>query len=202
MRRFDEYEAQKPEARWEKLPQHARANFTVGVLGLGVLGGEVAKALIALGVPVRGYSRTAKSIEGIDVYAGEAQFDHFLDGVRLLINLLPHTPDTEGILNARTFGKLAKGAYLVNVARGAHLVDADLLAALDSGQLTAATLDVFHTEPLPQAHPFWNHPRITITPHVSAETLREESIVQIAAKIKALARGEKISGIVDFARGY
>jgi glyoxylate/hydroxypyruvate reductase A len=202
LRRFDEYDALQRERRWEKLPQHARESCTVGVLGLGVLGAEVAKGLLKLGVPVRGYSRSPKMIEGVQVHAGPDQFDAFLDGVKVLINLLPHTPDTEGILNARAFGRLARGAYLVNVARGPHLVDADLLAALDSGQIGAATLDVFHTEPLPQDHPFWTHPRVSVTPHISAETLREESIVQIAGKIKALARGEPISGIVDFTRGY
>ncbi|WP_250508467.1 glyoxylate/hydroxypyruvate reductase A [Caballeronia sp. GACF4] len=202
LRRFDEYEALQREGRWQKLTQHARASFTVGVLGLGVLGGEVARGLLKLGVPVRGYSRTAKTIEGVEVYAGPERFDAFLDGVRVLVNLLPHTPDTEGILNARTFAKLARGAYLVNVARGPHLVDDDLLAALDSGQLAAATLDVFHVEPLAKEHPFWKHPRVSVTPHISAETLREESIVQIAEKIKALSRGETIGGIVDFSRGY
>ncbi|MDR5803321.1 glyoxylate/hydroxypyruvate reductase A [Caballeronia sp. LZ001] len=202
LRRFDEYEALQREGRWRKLTQHARASFTVGVLGLGVLGGEVARGLLELGVPVRGYSRTAKTIEGVEVYAGPERFDAFLDGVHVLVNLLPHTPDTEGILNARTFSKLARGAYLVNVARGPHLVDDDLLAALDSGQLAAATLDVFHVEPLAKEHPFWKHPRVSVTPHISAETLREESIVQIAAKIKALSRGETIGGIVDFSRGY
>ncbi|WP_321794155.1 glyoxylate/hydroxypyruvate reductase A [Caballeronia sp. J97] len=202
LRRFDEYDALQREGRWEKLPQHARATFTVGVLGLGVLGAEVAKGLLKHGVPVRGYSRSPKTIESVQVFAGADQFDAFLDGAKVLINLLPHTPDTEGILNARTFGKLARGAYLVNVARGPHLVDADLIAALDNGQIAAATLDVFHTEPLPRDHPFWTHPRVSVTPHISAETLREESIVQIAGKIKALARGEPISGIVDFKRGY
>ena len=202
MRRFDEYEALKREGRWERLPQHARASFTVGVLGLGVRGGEVAKGLLKLGVPVRGYSRTPKTIEGVQVHAGPEQLDAFLDGVKVLINLLPHTPDTEGILNASTFDRLARGAYLVNVARGPHLVDDDLLSALDRGQIAAATLDVFHTEPLPQDHPFWKHPRVSVTPHISAETLREESIVQIADKIRKLARGEPISGIVDFRRGY
>ncbi len=202
MRRFDEYEALQREGRWEKLTQHARKDFTVGVLGLGVLGAEVAQGLRRLGVSVRGYSRTAKDIEGVAVYAGRDQLDAFLDGTRVIINLLPHTPDTEGILNARAFGKLARGAYLVNVARGPHLVDADLIDALDSGQLAGAMLDVFHVEPLPKEHPFWRHPRIGVTPHIAAETLREESIVQIAAKIRALARGETISGVVDFKRGY
>jgi glyoxylate/hydroxypyruvate reductase A len=202
MRRLDEYEALQREGRWEKLRAHPRERFTVGVLGLGVLGTEVARALTTLGVPVRGFSRSAKQIEGVSTYAGEAQFDAFLDGVQVLINLLPHTPDTEGMLNRRVFAKLAHGAYLVNLARGAHLVDDDLLGALDSGQIAAATLDVFHTEPLPKDHPFWQAPRVTITPHVSAETLREESVEQIARKISALERGESISGIVDMTRGY
>jgi glyoxylate/hydroxypyruvate reductase A len=202
MRRFDEYDLLQGEGRWEKLKAHRRESFTVGVLGLGVLGTEVARALDRLSVPVRGYSRSEKRIEGVETYAGEAQFDAFLDGVKVLINLLPHTPDTEGILNRTTFAKLARGAYLVNLARGAHLVDDDLLLALESGQIAAATLDVFHTEPLARNHPFWRTPRVTITPHISAETLREESIVQIAGKVKALERGEPISGIVDLERGY
>jgi glyoxylate/hydroxypyruvate reductase A len=202
LRRFDEYEALQKEGRWEKLQAHARASFTVGVLGLGVLGAEVARALTQFGLPVRGYSRSPKDVEGVQVYAGDAQLDAFLDGVKVLVNLLPRTPDTEGILNRRTFAKLARGAYLVNVARGAHLVDADLIDAMRDGQIAAATLDVFHDEPLAKDHPFWRTPRLTITPHISAETLREESIVQIAQKISALERNEPVSGIVDIARGY
>jgi glyoxylate/hydroxypyruvate reductase A len=202
MRRFDEYDTLQREGRWEKLKTHPRVSFTVGVLGLGVLGTEVARSLTALGVPVRGYSRSEKQVDGVTTYAGDAQFDAFLDGVKVLINLLPHTPDTEGVLNRRTFANLAHGAYLVNLARGAHLVDEDLLDALESGQIAAATLDVFHTEPLPADHPFWRTPRVTITPHISAETLREESIVQIAQKVKAMERGEPIGGIVDLKRGY
>lgn len=202
MRRLDEYDAIQREHRWQKLTPHARREFTVGVLGMGVLGAQVAQALTALGVPVRGFSRTKRHIEGVQTFAGADQFDAFLDGAKMLINLLPQTPDTEGILNRRTFERLAPGAYLVNLARGGHVADDDLLHAMQSGQIAAATLDVFHTEPLPDNHPFWNTPRITITPHISAETLREESIQQIAQKIAALARGEPISGIVDAKRGY
>ena len=120
----------------------------------------------------------------------------------MLVNLLPSTPDTDGILSSRAFARLAPGAYVVNVARGAHLVEADLLDALASGRIAAATLDVFQHEPLPADHPFWQAPRITITPHSSAETLREEAVEQIAGKIRALERGEPISGVVDYARGY
>ncbi|AJX72029.1 D-isomer specific 2-hydroxyacid dehydrogenase, NAD binding domain protein [Burkholderia pseudomallei MSHR983] len=202
LRRFDEYALLQRERRWQVLAPHARETFVVGVLGLGALGAEVARALAALGLPVRGYSRAPKAIDGVTTFAGAAQLDAFLGGAKLLVNLLPSTAATDGILNARTFSKLAHGAYLVNLARGAHLVEADLLDALASGRVAAATLDVFATEPLPPDHPFWREPRITITPHCSADTLRAEAVGQIAAKIGALERGEPIGGIVDRDRGY
>ncbi|MFM0178817.1 glyoxylate/hydroxypyruvate reductase A [Paraburkholderia aspalathi] len=202
LRRFDEYQTLQNERRWEVLNPHPRETFTVGVLGLGVLGTHVAQAVAAFGMPVRGYSRSARQIDGITTFAGEAQFDAFLDDVKVLVNLLPHTPDTGDVLNTRTFSKLAKGAYLINVARGGHLVEQDLLEALASGQVAAATLDVFREEPLPPDHPFWQEPRITITPHISALTLREESVAQVARKMTALMRGETVSGVVDIERGY
>mgnify|MGYP000290614765 CR=1 FL=1 len=121
---------------------------------------------------------------------------------RVLVNLLPLTSDTTNLINKDTLARLQQGAYVINVARGAHLVDEDLLAAIASGHVAGATLDVFRTEPLPAGHAFWNHPRITATPHTSARTLREESIAQISGKIGALERGEAIAGIVDPARGY
>ncbi|WP_266157920.1 2-hydroxyacid dehydrogenase [Dyella silvatica] len=202
MRRFDEYARLQAEHQWHVLEPHPRATFTVGVLGLGVLGAHVAKVLASFGMPIRGFSRSPKYIDGVDCYAGDSQFDTFLHGVKVLVNLLPSTPDTDGILNAHTFAKLAPGAYLINVARGAHLVENDLLNALANGQLSAATLDVFQQEPLPVQHPFWSHPGIAITPHCSADTLRNESVQQIVRKIRALMRGEIISGIVDIERGY
>ncbi|MEW9584048.1 2-hydroxyacid dehydrogenase [Paraburkholderia sp. DGU8] len=202
LRRFDEYQTLQNERRWQVLDPHPRETFTVGVLGLGVLGAQVAQAVAAFGLPVRGYSRSARQIDGITTFAGAAQYDAFLDGVKVLVNLLPHTPDTHDVLNARTFSKLARGAYLINVARGGHLVEADLLDALASGQLAAATLDVFRDEPLRADHPFWQTPRITITPHMSALTLREESVEQVARKIKALMRGETVGGVVNLERGY
>jgi glyoxylate/hydroxypyruvate reductase A len=202
LRRFDEYQTLQRERRWQVLDPHPRETFTVGVLGLGVLGVHVAQTLAALGLPVRGYSRSARQLEGIATFAGETQFDAFLDGVKVLVNLLPHTPDTADVLNARTFSKLSRGAYLINVARGAHLVEADLLDALATGQIAAATLDVFREEPLPPDHPFWQEPRITITPHTSALTLREESVAQVAEKIVTLERGEAVGGVVNIERGY
>ncbi|RFU47199.1 glyoxylate/hydroxypyruvate reductase A [Paraburkholderia sp. DHOC27] len=202
LRRFDEYDILQAERRWKVLEPHPRETFTVGILGMGVLGSHVARALAPFGMPVRGYSRSPRDIEGVKTYAGEAQFDAFLSGVKVLVNLLPHTPDTHDVLDARVFSKLAHGAYLINVARGAHLVEQDLLDALASGQIAAATLDVFREEPLSANHPFWRQPRITITPHSSALTLRAESVAQVAAKIAALARGESVTGVVDLARGY
>lgn len=203
MRRMDEYQTLQMERRWQMLNPHRRESFTVGILGLGVLGTHVARSLVPFGMPVRGYSRSGpKQIDGVAHYAGEAQFEAFLSGVNVLVNLLPHTPDTHDILNRRVFSKLARGAYLINVARGAHLVEQDLLDALADGQIAAATVDVFREEPLRANHPFWRHPRITITPHSSALTLREESVVQVVQKITALSRGEAVSGVVDIERGY
>ncbi|QGZ62816.1 2-hydroxyacid dehydrogenase [Paraburkholderia acidisoli] len=205
LRRFDDYALQQARREWHVLAPHPLETFTVGILGLGVLGAQVARAVAALGVPVRGFSRSAKTLAGIETFSGELhgpQFDAFLSNVKLLVNLLPATPDTENVLDARTFGKLARGAYLVNVARGTHLAEADLLDALGNGTLAAATLDVFREEPLPAEHPFWREPRITITPHSSALTLRDEAISQIADKIGALARGETVSGVVHVERGY
>ena len=209
MRRFDEYAAQQTRREWHTLKPHPRTSFHVGVLGLGQLGMQVAQTLVGLGLPVRGWSRSAKDSPGIASFHGEqpfsAQFDAFLSGVRVLVNLLPNTPQTRDILNRDTFAKLAKSgepAYLINVARGAHLVEADLLAALAQQQIAAVTLDVFREEPLPQDHPFWSEPRITITPHISALTLRDESIEQIVAKIAALEQGTTVKGMVEVARGY
>lgn len=206
MRRFDEYELAQREragtAPWQSLEPHARDAFHIGVMGLGMLGAHVAKTLANLGLSVRGYSRSMKTIEGVTTFAGASALPSFLDGLKLVVNLLPSTPETDGILNCDLFGQLEHGAYLVNLARGTHLVEADLIEALDTGRLAAATLDVFAQEPLPPAHPFWHMPRVTITPHISALTLREPAVRQIARKIEALARGETIGGIVDLHRGY
>ena len=126
----------------------------------------------------------------------------FLAASRIVVCLLPLTSETDSILNARTLAQIRPGGYVINVARGAHVVDADLLAAIDSGHLAGATLDVFRVEPLPQGHAFWNHPKITVTPHTSARTLRSESIAQIARKIAALQSGQDSGGLVDAGRGY
>ena len=201
-REFDGYEADVAEGKWSYRKPRLRADYPVGVMGLGVLGERVARALRQFDFPVHGWSRTPKAVEGVVCHAGIDRFDSFLSSCRVLVNLLPLTPDTHDILNRKTLARLLPGGYLVNVARGAHLVDDDLLALLDSGHMAGATLDVFRTEPLPAGHAFWKHPKITVTPHTSARTLRDESIAQIAGKILALERGDPIAGLVDPVRGY
>ncbi|WJD89754.1 glyoxylate/hydroxypyruvate reductase GhrA [Serratia marcescens] len=201
-RRFDEYQALQQRQEWQPLDPHSLDDFTIGILGAGVLGQSVARKLTEFGFSVRCWSRSAKQIDGVQSFAGEAQRGAFLDGVKLLINLLPNTPETVGILNRELFAQLRPGAYLINIARGAHLVEADLLAALEQGQLAAATLDVFAREPLPQDHPFWRHPRVTITPHIAAITLPQQAMDQIAANIRTLEAGHAPAGVVDRQRGY
>jgi len=201
-REFDGYEADVKAGKWSYRKPRDRQDFPVGVMGLGELGERVARALRVFEFPVHGWSRSPKAIEGVFTHSGEVGFQTFLSSSRVLVNLLPLTRDTQDILNRDTLGRLKPGGYLINVARGAHLVEADLLALLESGQMAGATLDVFRTEPLPVDHPFWNHPKITVTPHTSARTLRDESIAQIAGKIRALEAGQSVAGVVDPVRGY
>ncbi|MDH4481066.1 MAG: glyoxylate/hydroxypyruvate reductase A [Rhodoferax sp.] len=201
-REFDAYEADTGAGIWSFRKPLARADFPVGILGLGVLGARVAQAVAQFEFPVLGWSRSPKQLGGVQCFSGPQALDRFLAGTRVLVNLLPLTPETENILNRSTLSQLQSGAYLINVARGRHLVEDDLLALLDTGHMAGATLDVFRTEPLPAGHPFWTHPRITVTPHTSARTLRSESIAQIVGKIQALERGEPVAGVVDLARGY
>ena len=201
-REFDAYEADTRQGKWSFRKPRARADFPVGVMGLGVLGERVARALLTFEFPVNGWSRSPKAVEGVQCFSGIQGFKDFLAASRVLVCLLPLTPDTRDIMNRTTLSQLQAGGYIINVARGAHLVDDDLLALLDNGHLAGATLDVFRTEPLPPGHPFWTHPSITVTPHTSARTLRSESIAQIAGKLIALQRGQAVAGIVDSARGY
>jgi glyoxylate/hydroxypyruvate reductase A len=201
-REFDAYEADVAAGKWSYRKPLSRLDFPVGVMGLGVLGERVSRALTQFDFPVLGWSRSAKAVPGVRCFSGEAGFDDFLAATRVLVCLLPLTPQTQDIMRKSTLQRLLPGAYVINVARGAHLVDEDLISLIDSGQIAGATLDVFRAEPLPAAHAFWSHPKITVTPHTSARTLREESIAQIAGKMLALQRGEAIAGLVNPARGY
>ncbi|OZI75177.1 glyoxylate/hydroxypyruvate reductase A [Bordetella genomosp. 12] len=201
-RQFDQYEALQGEGRWQPLPELDRSLWPVGVLGMGVMGARVASSLAGLDYPVAGWSRSGKAPQGVQAFGGRDALGAFLGRTRVLINTLPLTDDTRDLLCRDTLSQLMPEAYLINMGRGAHLVEEDLLALLDSGHVAGATLDVFRTEPLPPGHPFWTHPRVTVTPHVAALSLRRETIAQVAAKIQAFMRGEPLSGTVSRDRGY
>ena len=201
-REFVQYEAQAEHGSWKRRKPLSRRSFAVGILGIGVLGQRVAQALRHFEFPVNGWSRSQRPVDGVTSFAGLDQLPAFLASCHAVVCLLPLTADTRNILCRETLVQLPAGAYVVNVARGDHVVDEDLLALLDSGHLAGATLDVFRTEPLPDDHAFWRHPKIQVTPHTSAQTLLEDSIAQIASKILAFDRGEAVAGRVDTTRGY
>ncbi len=201
-RAFEAYEQQARQGRWEQRAARRRSDFAVGIMGMGVLGQRVAQAVRQFEFPVHGWSRTARPVQGVRGFVGPQELDDFLAATRMLVCLLPLTPDTRNMLNLATLSRLPRGAILINVARGALLVEDDLLVLLDRGHLAGATLDVFQTEPLAPGHAFWTHPLVHVTPHVSAQTLESESLSQIAGKILALERGEPVAGIVDLLRGY
>jgi glyoxylate/hydroxypyruvate reductase A len=201
-RNFGVYHAQQTAGEWRVLPPVDRAAWPVGVMGLGDIGARVARSLAAFEYPTFGWSRTPKNLPGITTFSGRENLDRFLCSVRALVCVLPLTAGTRGILNRGTLSRLQPGGYLINVARGQHLVEKDLLALLDDGTLAGAALDVFADEPLPADHPFWSHPNVALTPHISAITLRDESVVQVAGKIAAMEAGQEISGVVAAERGY
>lgn len=201
-RGLDRMEDDRRAGRWVPRRSAERSAFPVGVMGAGALGIPVARALGANGFPVALWSRATKAVDGVRCFADFEQLDAFLATTRILVCLLPLTSETEDILDRETLGRLLPDAYLINVGRGHHLVDDDLLALIAAGRIAGATLDVFRSEPLPGDHPFWREPQITITPHCSALTQRSATLRQIADKIASLERGEPISGVVDRARGY
>ena len=196
------YSNQQAAAEWCEHAQKNAAARTVGILGFGQLGQDAGKKLQALGFQVAGWSRSAKGVLGFATYAGADGLDALLAHSEILVSLLPMTPETEDILDARLFARLPRGAGLINAGRGRHLVEADLLAALDSGQLSGAVLDVFREEPLPAAHPFWSHPRIVVTPHVAAETHPPTAAAIIAQAIDDFEAGLPLANLIDRQRGY
>ena len=201
-RRFDDYQALQRQSTWQPLPDYTQEEFTIGIMGAGVLGSKVAESLLSWGFPVRCWSRSRKQWPQVTSYAGEEELNAFLQGTRVLINLLPNTAETVGIINQQHLSQLPDNSYVLNLARGVHVVEEDLLAALDSGKLKAAMLDVFSREPLPKESPLWRHPRVTMTPHVAAVTRPKEAIAYIAQTITQLERGEAPGGQVDRVRGY
>ncbi|MCT8887528.1 glyoxylate/hydroxypyruvate reductase GhrA [Klebsiella quasipneumoniae] len=201
-RRFDDYQALKLASRWQPLPEYCADEFTIGIMGAGVLGAKVAESLQPWGFPLRVWSRSRKSWPQVQSFAGQAELGGFLQGTRVLINLLPNTAETVGIINQTLLAQLPDESYLLNLARGVHVVEEELLAALNNGKLKGAMLDVFSREPLPQESPLWAHPRVAMTPHVAAVTRPMEAIAYIAGTISRLERGESVSGQVDRQRGY
>ena len=197
-----DYLAQQRRQIWEERERKNAAERPVGILGFGTLGQDAGRKLQALGFPVAGWSRTAKTIAGFDTYAGAEGLAALAGRSEILVCLLPLTAATEGILNAGLFARLPRSAGLVNAGRGGQLVEADLIPALDAGQLSGAVLDVFREEPLPTGHPFWSHPRIIVTPHIAAETHAPTAASIIRDAIRHFAKGQPIDNLVDPAQGY
>lgn len=202
-RRFASYLEQQRERIWRRLSQRSAQNVPVGILGYGEIGQKVAADLAMLGFPVMVWSRTAKltspSIKG---FHGPSGLAAMLSETEVLVNLLPLTDETRGILNTTLFGRMRRGGYLIQVGRGEHLVEDDLLSALESGQLAGAALDVFGIEPLPAAHPFWRHPKIIVTPHDACEVRLEAVAETLLATADAIKAGRRPPFAIDRERGY
>lgn len=201
-RRFGDYARLAAEGRWKKLPQVPPAQRRVGVMGLGVIGGDAARKLKALDFDVAGWSRNPKNLPGVPTFDGRRGLADFLARSEIVVCLLPLTPETAGILDAEALARLPAGAVVVNAARGGHVVDDDLIAALDSGHLAAAVLDVFHAEPLPPGHAFWRHPKVTVTPHVAGLTIPETAARAVADNIRRISKGLSPAPLADRDRGY
>lgn len=203
-RGFFDYAAQQRAGCWRPLPQRRADECTVAVLGLGELGATVAARLAAQGYRVAAWRRGPNGVApaGVTVCHGAAAWTPLLAGADVLINLLPLTPATRGLLDARAFAACRPGAALVNLARGAQVVEADLLAALDAGHIGHAVLDVFASEPLPAGHRFWRHPRVTVLPHAAAQTDPRSAARVAAANVRAVRAGRPPAHRVDRARGY
>jgi glyoxylate/hydroxypyruvate reductase A len=198
-RRFEEQQRARV---WEEYFAPPASTRRIGIMGLGAIGGEAARMLKAVGFEVAGWSRTPKRIDGVESFHGADRLDGFLKRTDILVCILPKTAQTEGILNAGLFAKLPKGASLINAGRGVQLVEQDLLDALESGQISEATLDVFHTEPLPEDHPFWRHPKITVTPHSAGDPFADSAARVVAENIRRFRRGEPLPHVLDRKAGY
>lgn len=202
VRRMDHWKAKQQACLWAKEPPFTLAEKMIGIMGLGFLGGKVAYILQEMGLRVSGWSRTEKNIKGLSHFVGQSKFIDFLSQTDILISMLPLTKETKNILNKEVFAYLPWGAYLINVGRGDQLVEEDLLSALDSGQLSGASLDVFRHEPLPQAHPFWLHPKIRVTPHIASVTNAVTAAPQVLENYRRVLMDEPSLHLVDVVKGY
>ncbi|WP_017729863.1 2-hydroxyacid dehydrogenase [Nafulsella turpanensis] len=200
-KRMEEYPLLQQQNKWGYSDEPERP-IRIGILGMGTLGTDIARKLVALGFPVSGYSHSRKEVPGVRSFAGQPELLDFLQQVNVLICLLPLTSETRGFLNLQLFKNCRKGTFLINVARGEHLVEDDLLQALEKGYIGTALLDVFQKEPLPEVHPFWNHPSILITPHIASVTQPDAAIPQIIANYLRMMAGEKLQNQVDRQKEY
>ncbi len=192
---------------WDSFPTHAASAMTIGIMGLGVMGSDSARKLATMGFKVVGWSRTLKTIPDVECFAGAGEFDSFLQRTDILVCLLPHTPETTGIINREVIRKLSRkgplgGPILISAGRGKQQVESDILAALDAGELHAATLDVFQTEPLPKDSPFWSHPKVTVTPHAAADSDPDTITAYVLGQIRRDQKGLPVENIIDRQRGY
>jgi glyoxylate/hydroxypyruvate reductase A len=187
---------------WAYKVMRPAAEVSVGVMGLGQMGSLAAKRLAMLGYEVHGWARSQHTIDGVTCHAGEAELGSFLARTEILINLLPLTPETNGILSSAVFDRMPKGGILISAGRGKHLIEADLIAALESGQLRAATIDAFRTEPLPADHPFWTQPGLYVTPHCSSTASLETIVESFAENVRRFRAGQPLLNLVDYDKGY
>lgn len=201
-RRFPHYAQNQKNGDWQMLNQRTAGETCIGILGLGVMGTALAQVLNGLGFQVAGWSRRDREVEGVRHYQGRAGFSALLAEAHILVCVLPLTPETVGILDRAAFAQLPKGAWVINIARGAHIVDEDLVSALDSGHLSGAYLDVFNQEPLAETHSFWHHEKIFLTPHIASVTDPRSVADQVAENIARIMRGDAMLNPVDPGRGY
>lgn len=201
-RNMPDYLRAQQRCEWIKIPVKAASECKVGIMGLGAIGLATAKTLVAVGFQVAGWVRHLRSIAEFEIFSGRDQLNAFLARTEILVNLLPLTSETRGIINAKFLNALPAGAAIINLGRGDHVVEKDLISVLDSGHLAAATLDVFPVEPLPSDSPFWRHPKITVMPHVARRLVPEEIVPRICAIIKQFYAGAPLTQMVDRKLGY
>lgn len=201
-RQDPEYRAQQAVRVWNELPAPDTHQRRVGILGLGELGSAAARAIRALEFPVMGWTRNPRSLDGVETFHGASGLDAMLARTDILVCLLPLTPDTRGVINARTLALLPRGAFVINAARGGHVVAPDLLAALASGHVAGAALDVFEPEPLPAEHAFWSHPKVLVWPHAASITIPASAAPQVVENLQRAREGRPLINLVDFSAGY
>ncbi|MBU2946429.1 2-hydroxyacid dehydrogenase [Zobellia uliginosa] len=202
LKNLDQYKINQIKGIWKPMQYHRISDFTVGIMGMGALGKELATDLVKYGFKVRGWANSEKNIDNVTCYAGASGFDDFLKTAQILVCLLPLTDETSGILNKKLFKKLPRNAYVINVARGGHMVDEDLLEMLNNGHLSGAGLDVYHQEPIPKEHPFWSHEKIQMTPHYASVSDTNSVVPQILDNYERLIKGKKLLNEVVMHRGY